>query len=63
MAWQMLRRPRELQPDSEVILITGHATLDSAVEAMKEGAFHYIAKPYRLDEVRQVVRSALEWCR
>jgi DNA-binding NtrC family response regulator len=56
----VLRRARELQADCEVIVITGHATLDSAVAAMKEGAFHYIAKPYRLDEVRQVVRSALD---
>jgi DNA-binding NtrC family response regulator len=56
----LLRRARELQPECEVVVITGHATLDSAVEAMKEGAFHYIAKPYRLDEVRQVVKSALD---
>ncbi len=56
----VLRRARDLQPDCEVILITGHATLDSAVEAMKEGAFHYVAKPYRLDEVRQVVKAALD---
>ena len=56
----LLRRTKVLQPDCEVIVITGHATLDSAVEAMKEGAFHYIAKPYRLDEVRQVVKSALD---
>lgn len=48
----LLRRARLVQPECEVIVITGHATLDSAVEAMKEGAFHYIAKPYRLDEVR-----------
>lgn len=57
---QVLRRCRELALDAEVIMITGYATLDSAVEAMKEGAFHYIAKPYRLDEVRQVVIEALE---
>ena len=56
----VLRQARTSQPDGEVIVITGHATLDSAVAAMKEGAFHYIAKPYRLDEVRQLVRSALE---
>jgi len=56
----VLRRAKELQPDCEVIVITGHATLDSAVEAMKEGAFHYVAKPYRLDEVRQVVKGALD---
>ncbi|MBI5330438.1 MAG: sigma-54-dependent Fis family transcriptional regulator [Betaproteobacteria bacterium] len=56
----LLRRARLVQPECEVIVITGHATLDSAVEAMKEGAFHYIAKPYRLDEVRQVVKGALD---
>jgi len=56
----LLRRTKEVQPDCEVIVITGHATLDSAVEAMKEGAFHYVAKPYRLDEVRQVVKGALD---
>ena len=41
-------------------MITGYATLESAVEAMKHGAFYYIAKPFRLDEVRKVVAEALE---
>jgi len=57
---QILKRCRENHPDTEVILITGFATLESAVEAMKHGAFFYIAKPYRLDEVRKVVAEALE---
>ena len=56
----ILNRARELDPETAVVLITGYATLDSAVEAMKAGAFHYIAKPFRLDEVREVVRNALE---
>jgi DNA-binding NtrC family response regulator len=56
----VLRHVRELTPDVPVIMITGHATLDSAVDAMKAGAYHYIAKPFRLDEAREVVRSALE---
>jgi len=56
----ILRRTKELNPETAVVLITGYATLDSAVEAMKAGAFHYIAKPFRLDEVREVVRNALE---
>ena len=55
----VLRHTHELYPEVPVIMITGHATLDSAVDAMKAGAFHYIAKPFRLDEAREVVRSAL----
>ncbi|MEN6587101.1 MAG: sigma-54 dependent transcriptional regulator [Sulfuricella sp.] len=57
---QVLRKCRERSPDTEVIMITGHATPESAVEAMKSGAFFYIAKPFRLDDVRKVVREALE---
>jgi len=56
----VLGRAKELDPETAVVLITGFATLDSVVEAMKAGAFHYIAKPFRLDEVREVVRNALE---
>ncbi|MDO8960006.1 MAG: sigma-54 dependent transcriptional regulator [Rhodocyclaceae bacterium] len=57
---QILQKCRANHPDTEVILITGHATLESAVEAMKHGAFYYIAKPFRLDEVRKVVAEAME---
>ena len=57
---QLLRRCKTRHPDTEVIMITGYATLESAVAAMKVGAFHYIAKPFRLDEVRQTVIEALE---
>jgi len=57
---QILRRCRELYPDTEVVMITGYATLESAVESMKHGAFYYIAKPFRLDEVRKVVSEAVE---
>jgi DNA-binding NtrC family response regulator len=57
---QILKRARELNPDIEVIMITGYATVDSAIEAMKAGAYHYIAKPYKLDEARKIVREALE---
>src|SRR5512146_890772 len=57
---QILQKTRELYPDTEVVMITGFATLDSAVETMKHGAFYYIAKPFKLDEVRKVVKEALE---
>ncbi len=57
---QVLERVRELYPDTEVIVITGFATVSSAVEAMRKGAFHYVPKPYNLDEVRSLIRQALE---
>ena len=57
---QILKKCMELQPDTEVIMITGYATLESAVEAMKKGAFHYIAKPFKLELVRNVVKEAAE---
>ena len=57
---QILNRTRELYPDTEVIMITGFATLESAVDAMKHGAFYYIAKPFKLEEVRKVVKEAVE---
>ena len=56
----ILERCCELHPNTQVIVITGHATIDSAIEAMKKGAYYYIAKPFRLDEVRKVVAEAAE---
>ncbi len=57
---QILEKCRNDHPDSEVILITGYATLESAVDAMKKGAFHYIAKPFKLDLVRNIIKEAVE---
>jgi len=57
---EVLEHTRELYPDTEVIMITGYATVTSAVEAMQKGAYHYLAKPYKVEEVRILVRQALE---
>lgn len=57
---ELLNRTKELHPETEVIMITGYATVESAIKAMKLGAYHYIAKPFKLDEVRKVVKEALE---
>ena len=57
---QVLTRCRSLYPDSEVIMITAYASLPSAIETMKKGAYYYIAKPFKLDEVRKVVKEAFE---
>ncbi len=56
----VLKQSQALQPGAEVIFITGYATAESAVQALKHGAFYYIAKPFRLDDVRKVVAEALE---
>ncbi|MBI5057402.1 MAG: sigma-54-dependent Fis family transcriptional regulator [Nitrospirae bacterium] len=57
---QVLAKSRELYPDSEVIMITAYASLPSAIDTMKKGAFYYLEKPFKLDEVRKVVREAVE---
>ena len=46
-------------PSTEVIIITGYATVLTAVDAIKRGSFHFIAKPLKLDEIRSTVKSAL----
>ncbi|MBW1696614.1 MAG: sigma-54-dependent Fis family transcriptional regulator [Deltaproteobacteria bacterium] len=56
---EVLKKSKELQAHTEVIMITGYATVDSAVEAMRQGAYYYLAKPYKIDEVRQITREAL----
>ncbi|RJQ47126.1 MAG: endopeptidase La, partial [Nitrospiraceae bacterium] len=57
---EILKRTKMRCPDTEVVMITGYATVDTAVESIKHGAFHYIAKPFSLDDVRTVARQALE---
>ncbi|MHB1361741.1 MAG: sigma-54-dependent transcriptional regulator [Thermoleophilia bacterium] len=57
---EVLEKSKTLYPDSEVIMITAYASIPSAVETMKKGAYDYIAKPFNLDDVRKAVRAALE---
>jgi ATP-dependent Lon protease len=57
---EVLKKTKIKYPNTQVILITAYASVDSAIEAIKRDAFHYIAKPYRLDEVRSTVKQALE---
>ncbi|EPR43701.1 two component, sigma54 specific, transcriptional regulator, Fis family [Desulfovibrio sp. X2] len=56
----VLRRAKELWPDTEVIVVTGYPTVETAVEAMRRGAYDYMVKPYRIDEARMLARKALE---
>lgn len=57
---EILEKTKSRYPDTEVIMITAYATIRSAVEAIKKGACHYIAKPFQLEEVRSTVKRALE---
>jgi ATP-dependent Lon protease len=55
----MLDTIKKNSPATEVIIITGYATVLTAVDAIKRGSFHFIAKPLKLDEIRSTVKSAL----
>ncbi len=56
----VLRAYKSVQPESEVILITAFGSMETAIEAVKAGAFDYLSKPFKLDEVLLVVTRALE---
>ncbi|MBT8338527.1 MAG: response regulator [Desulfatitalea sp.] len=60
---EALGRIRMLHPDTVVIVITGYATLDHAVDAMKCGAFDFISKPFSPQDLRLVVTKAIEYIR
>ena len=57
---ELLRAMRKMDPEVAVIMVTGYATIETAVEAMKEGACDYLAKPFSPDELRLGLRKALE---
>jgi DNA-binding NtrC family response regulator len=57
---QVLERTRQLQPDARVIMITAHATVASAVDAIRRGAHDYIEKPCSPDEIDVRIQNALE---
>ena len=59
----VLRRVKEQWPDTLVILMTAFSSVENAVEAMKLGAYHYVNKPFNLDEVALLVEKALETSR
>lgn len=57
------QKMRDIDPHLPVIIITAHATTDTAIEAMKRGAFDYILKPYDLNELKEAVNKAIELSR
>jgi two-component system response regulator PilR (NtrC family) len=57
---EVLRQTKAASPDTPVILITAYASTESAVEALKLGAYDYLIKPFDVEELKNVVRNALE---
>ena len=57
---EVLKRIKQIKPDLLVIMITGYASVESAVEALKLGAYDYIKKPFKADAIRLITRLALE---
>src|SRR6478609_5347628 len=57
---RVLKKMKSTQPDVPIILLTAFSSIETAVEAMKQGAYHYANKPFNLDEIALVVAKALE---
>ncbi|MCX5874500.1 MAG: endopeptidase La [Deltaproteobacteria bacterium] len=57
---QLTENIKKASPRTEIMLVTGHATVDSAVDAFTKGAAYYLPKPYKLDDLRAAVRRILE---
>lgn len=57
---ELLRQTRNLENPPDVILVTGHATLETAIQALKNGARDYLIKPFNPAELRHLVRTCLE---
>lgn len=56
----ILKTVKEGSPETVVIMITAYASTETAVEAMKQGAYDYITKPFKIEEIKLIVRNALE---
>ncbi len=56
---EVLKRVKDINPEAKVVIITGYAQLDTASEAFRRGVFDFIAKPFRLDELKRVIVKAM----
>jgi DNA-binding NtrC family response regulator len=57
---QTLREIKKLRPETEVLLLTGHGSVETSVEGMKEGAFDYLLKPVKLEQLLEKMAKALD---
>jgi len=56
----VLKRIKTVSPETIVIMMTAYASADTAIKAMKEGAYDYITKPFKIDEIKIIIQNALE---
>ncbi|MBM4137942.1 MAG: sigma-54-dependent Fis family transcriptional regulator [Nitrospira sp.] len=59
----VLRKFKQMSPNTVVVVLTAFGSLEGAVEAIKQGAYDYLAKPFRKDEIKLVVKRSLDHCR
>ncbi len=57
---ELLPRIKALRPETEVVIVTGYGSIQTAIEAMREGAFHYVTKPVNFTEIRAIAKRAQE---
>ncbi|MGN7401519.1 sigma-54-dependent transcriptional regulator [Cytobacillus praedii] len=57
---ELLKKTKIIQPETEILMLTGHGTIETAIEAMKIGAFDYLTKPYNLSELEITIQKAEE---
>ncbi|MBI5048306.1 MAG: sigma-54-dependent Fis family transcriptional regulator [Deltaproteobacteria bacterium] len=57
---ELLKKVKEINPDTIVLMITAYASVDTAIDAMKAGAYDYITKPFKIDEVKHIIKNALD---
>jgi len=56
----LLRKTKEILPRAEIAIMTGHGSIETAVDAMRQGAYDYIEKPFRVERLRQLLQRMAE---
>src|SRR5438874_10314266 len=57
---EVLEKIKQVSPDTEVIIMTGHASVETAIDAVRLGAFDYITKPCKMAQIETILRKAVE---
>jgi two-component system response regulator PilR (NtrC family) len=57
---ELLRRTKRVSPETDVVIMTAYASAETAVEAMRRGAYEYLIKPFQMDEVTMLLRRIIE---